>query len=189
MAPRPASDIEDLRQQSLSSFDDEFWGAKSRAGQELLIALSITLVAKKWAARATELFKDLGYTAAQRAHLYILARAPKGLTQSELASVLHVSDATLSRRIALSVDEGLVSRQNLIGDGRANLIRLEERGRKALEESDRVARIDRAKLFQDISEAEIATTLKVLKALSDGVARPIKTSLGCRPSRNPTEIE
>lgn len=173
MFRKSGSDIEDLRQQSLPCFDDDFWRAKSRAGQELLIALSITLVARKWSARATELFRKTGYTAAQRAHLYILARAPKGLTQSELANILHISNAALSRRIAMSLDEGLISRQTLIGDGRANLIRLEEKGRRALEESDLVARIDRAALMKDLSAAEIGTMVKVLQILSDKVSEPI----------------
>ena len=76
-------------------------------------------------------------------HLYVAGLCFSASTVGELAAILRISEASLSRRIKLSIEEGLVSRHPFCGDGRANLIRLEPKGLEALNASDRVAREDR----------------------------------------------
>jgi MarR family transcriptional regulator for hemolysin len=155
--------------QTLPDAGMEVWSIDTRSTLELLVALRIPFVARSWTARAKRLFNDEGYTAAQRAPLYVLARAPKGLTQSELAATIQVSEAALSRRIAQATADGLVSRHRLIGDGRANLIRIEEKGLEVLAFSDRIARQDREVLLRDISDEDLAVTARVLAVLSDRI--------------------
>lgn len=146
--------------------------ADARESLELIVSMRIAFVARAWIARANALFRGRGYTAAQRAHLYVLASKPAGLTQAELAAILRISEASLSRRIKLSIAEGLISRHRFMGDDRANLIRLEPKGLAALNASDRVARQDRTRLLVGVTDDELAITAKVLKILSDRVQQP-----------------
>jgi MarR family transcriptional regulator for hemolysin len=146
--------------------------ADARESLELIVSMRIAFVARAWIARANALFRGRGYTAAQRAHLYVLAAKPSGLTQAELATALRISEASLSRRIKLSIQEGLVSRHQYHGDGRANLIRLEPKGLVVLNTSDRVARADRTLLLAGVADEELAITARVLKILSDRIQQP-----------------
>ncbi len=168
MSSDPA-DLDDAFYLNVSETDVATTGDDRRASLELVVSMRIAFVARAWVTRANALFRGRGYTAAQRAHLYVLASKPKGLTQSELAAILRISEASLSRRVKLSIEEGLVSRHPLSGDGRANLIRLEPKGLVALNASDRVAREDRTRLLAGVTDEELAITAKVLKLLTDRV--------------------
>ncbi|WP_295174249.1 MarR family transcriptional regulator [uncultured Brevundimonas sp.] len=167
--PSDPADLDDAFYLNVSETDVATTGIDPRASLELVVSMRIAFVARAWITRANALFRGRGYTAAQRAHLYVLASKPKGLTQSELAAILRISEASLSRRIKLSIEEGLVSRHPLSGDGRANLIRLESKGLDALNTSDRLAREDRTRLLAGVTKEELAITAKVLKLLTDRV--------------------
>ena len=167
--PSDPADLDDAFYLNVSETDVATTGDDPRASLELVVSMRIAFVARTWITRANALFRGRGYTAAQRAHLYVLASKPKGLTQAELAAILRISEASLSRRIKLSIEEGLVSRHPFCGDGRANLIRLEPKGLDALNTSDRLAREDRTRLLAGITDEELAITAKVLKLLTDRV--------------------
>lgn len=164
-----SADLDDAFYLNLAEADGATTGDNPRGSLEQVVSMRIAFVARAWITRANALFRGRGYTAAQRAHLYVLASKTKGLTQSELAAILRISEASLSRRIKLSIEEGLVSRHPLSGDGRANLIRLEPKGLDALNASDRVAREDRTRLLAGVTDEELAITAKVLKLLMDRV--------------------
>lgn len=172
MASDPADLDDSLYLRAFSEPEIGKSGSDARHSLELVVSMRIAFVARAWIARANALFRGRGYTAAQRAHLYVLAANPGGLTQVELATALRISDASLSRRIKLSIAEGLVSRHQLYGDGRANLIRLETKGLLVLNASDRVARLDRTRLLVGVTDDELAITAKVLKILSDRIQEP-----------------
>ncbi len=167
--PSDPADLDDAFYLNVSETDVATTGGDPRASLELIVSMRIAFVARAWITRANALFRGRGYTAAQRAHLYVLASKPKGLTQAELAAILRISEASLSRRIKLSIEEGLVSRHPFCGDGRANLIRLEPKGLEALNASDRVAREDRTRLLAGVTDEELAITAKVLKLLTDRI--------------------
>jgi MarR family transcriptional regulator for hemolysin len=149
----------------------------ARTCLELVVAMRVAFVARAWIARANQLFRGKGYTASQRAHLYVLASKPAGLTQSELAEILRISEPSLSRRIKLSLEEGLISRHQFHGDGRANIIRLEPKGLEALQSSDQTARLDRACLLHGVTDEDLTTTARVLKILSDRIQAPVDNPL------------
>lgn len=175
MSSHPA-DLDDAFYLNASEGDVATIGEDARAGLERVVSMRIAFVARAWITRANVLFRGRGYTAAQRAHLYVLASKPKGLTQAELAAILRISEASLSRRIKLSIEEGLVSRHPFCGDGRANLIQLEPKGLDALNASDRVAREDRTRLLAGVTDEELAITAKVLKLLTDRIPQPPERS-------------
>lgn len=147
---------------------------EDRAAIQLQVKQKIGLVSRQWTARAARLFKTSGYTNAQRAPLYLLREAPQGLTQSELAARLQLSEPTLSRRIARLMEDGLVSKHRLVGDGRANLIKLETRGRQALEGAEATASQDRNLLFHGLSDEDLSVALRVLNILAVRVSGPVE---------------
>jgi MarR family transcriptional regulator, transcriptional regulator for hemolysin len=149
--------------------DDSSKVTDPRATVQLQIKQRIALVSRQWTARAARLFKTTGYTNAQRAPLYLLRDSPQGLTQSELANGLELSEPTLSRRIARLMEDGLVSKHRLLGDGRANLIKLEPPGRQALESSEAKAAGDRNFLFHGLSDEDLGVTLRVLNTLASRI--------------------
>lgn len=166
---------------TVADLSDDFAGSndrvdagEDRAAIQLQVKQRIGLISRQWTARAAKLFKTTGYTNAQRAPLYLLRDAPRGLTQSELASRLQLSEPTLSRRIARLMEDGLVSKHRLVGDGRANLIKLEPRGRQALEGAEATASRDRNLLFHGLSDEDLGVALRVLNILAQRVAGPIE---------------
>ncbi|WP_395942678.1 MarR family winged helix-turn-helix transcriptional regulator [Brevundimonas sp.] len=151
----------------MSKIDEE------RSAVQILIKQRIALVSRQWTARAARLFKTSGYTNAQRAPLYLLRDAPTGMTQTELATGLSLSEPTLSRRIARLLEDGLVSKHRLLGDGRANLIKLEPSGLQALHSSEATASRDRNLLFQGLSDEDLGVTLRVLNVLASRISGPV----------------
>lgn len=170
MSDFTANDLDDVTLRK----DDSRSGKDDRGKTQLLIKQKIALVSRQWTARAAKLFKATGYTNAQRAPLYLLRKVPGGMTEAELAAGLELSEPTLSRRIARLLEEGLVSKHRLLGDGRANLIKLEPPGEQALDRSDATAARDRNLLFQGVSDEDLNVVLRVLTLLASRIAEPIE---------------
>lgn len=94
--------------------------------------------------------------------LYVLADARRGLTLSEVAERLKITGASVTRLVDWLEDAGLVSRRRLIGDGRSRLVVMEEKGATALAAFDVWAGDMRDRVFADLSEEDLRTTLRVL---------------------------
>ncbi|GLK48167.1 hypothetical protein GCM10017620_11400 [Brevundimonas intermedia] len=106
-----------------------------------------------------------------------MKHAPQGLTQSELADGLQLSEPTLSRRVTRLLADGLVSKHRLPGDGRANLIKLEPAGLKALDGSETTAALDRELLFQGLSNEDLEAALRVLDVLAARMEDPLESEI------------
>lgn len=152
-------------------------GGKGRDAVESLIKQRIALISRRWTTRTSRLFKAYGFTNAQRAPLHLLKHAPQGLTQSELADGLQLSEPTLSRRVTRLLADGLVSKHRLPGDGRANLIKLEAAGLKALDGSETTAALDRELLFQGLSDDDLGAALRVLDVLAARMEDPLESEI------------
>ncbi|MFN7128918.1 MAG: MarR family winged helix-turn-helix transcriptional regulator [Brevundimonas sp.] len=152
-------------------------GDGSREAVQILIKQRIALIARRWSTRASRLFKAYGFTNAQRAPLHLLKHAPQGLTQSELADGLQLSEPTLSRRVTRLLADGLVSKHRLPGDGRANLIKLEPAGLKALDGSETTVTLDRELLFQGLSNDDLGAALRVLDVLAARMEDPLESEI------------
>lgn len=132
---------------------------------QLRVAMRVMLTARRWKARVAELFKEAGHTGAPTIVLYYLADHPKGLTLSELSSRMELSAASLTRLVQRLERDGLVSRRRLQGDGRSWLIAMEPAGRSALDAFEVHAAAMRQRMFADVSDADMVTTLRLLDAL------------------------
>ncbi|NBB63942.1 MarR family transcriptional regulator [Pseudomonas sp. ODNR1LW] len=145
-----------------------------RESVQLEIKRKIAFVSRRWTSRAVRLFKAYGFTSAQRAPLDLLQRSPEGLTQSELAQGLQLSEPTLSRRVTRLLADGLVSKHRLPGDGRANLIKLAPAGQRVLSGSEATAALDRDRLFLGLSDEELNAALRVLNLLAARIDSPVE---------------
>jgi MarR family transcriptional regulator for hemolysin len=152
-------------------------GGGSRDEVQIRIKQRIALISRRWTTRASRLFKAYGFTNAQRAPLHLLKHAPQGLTQSELADGLQLSEPTLSRRVTRLLADGLVTKHRLPGDGRANLIKLEPAGLKALDGSETTAALDRDLLFQGVSDEDLGAALRVLDVLAARMDDPLENEI------------
>lgn len=156
--------------------------ASARETLQLQVAMQVMVTAKRWKLRVADLFRDHGHTGAPTIVLYFLADHPKGLTLSELSERMELSGASLTRLVQRLERDGMVSRRRLAGDGRSWLIVMEPAGREAVRAFDIHAAAMRQRMFQEVSEADMAAALRVLTVLSDKL---VKGPDAFRPQRPP----
>lgn len=138
-----------------------------RSALQLDVAMTLMVTAKRWRLRVADLFRESGHTGAPTVVLYFLADEPKGLTLSELANRMELSGASLTRLVQRLEKDGMVSRRRLIGDGRSWLIQMEPAGRAEIEAFEIHAAAMRKRMFEGVSDEDMAAALRVLKALAE----------------------
>lgn len=138
----------------------------AREALQLNISMQVMLTARRWKLRVADLFRESGHTGAPTIVLYFLADHPKGLTLSELAEKMELSGASLTRLVQRLERDGMVSRRRMLGDGRSWLIVMEPAGRAEMEAFEVHAAAMRQRMFEDVSEDDMAAALRVLDALA-----------------------
>lgn len=154
-----------------------------RALEEEVFRL-LTWSARKWRARVNEALADMGQTDARHAALQVLGQAEGGLIQFDLARRLDISGATLVGILDALERQGLIARGALMGDRRANLIRLEPKGAALLSDLDRRVAEVRADLLASHPADRLASTVEVLRGISGGL-RPAEGARREAPVRRP----
>ena len=151
----------------------------SRETLQLKVAMQVMLTARRWKSWVAEKFRDSGHTGAPTLVLYYLVDQPKGLTLSELSSRMELSGASLTRLVQRLEKDGMVSRRRMVGDGRSWLIVMEPAGRAEMEAFEVHAAAMRQRVFEGVSEDDLAAALRVLDAVAarlaagpDAPARP-----------------
>lgn len=139
---------------------------------QFAVAFKVTLTARLWRARFTERMKTPDQTVARWSALYMIADAPLGLTQTQIAERLGIQGPTLVRLIDALEKSGLVSRQPALHDRRAKIVSITDAGRAMLVQIDRSAAEMRNELFTGVTDAELETTLRVLKHLTRQLEPP-----------------
>ena len=130
------------------------------------VAFEIQLVGRLWRTRFNERMKPQDQTEARWAALYMIADAPKGLTQTQLAERLGVQGPTLVRLLDALEHQGLVGREPAPDDRRAKFIFMLPKGHQVLAEVDKAAATLRDELFTGVSEHELEILQRVLRGLS-----------------------
>lgn len=139
-------------------------GDRPRLQHDLVFKLM--LASRRLRTRFTERLKSHDQTEARWNALYMLADAPSGLIQSELAERLGVEGPTLVRLLDALEAQSLISRHPSKYDRRAKVLFIEPAGRTVISEVDGVAAKLRDKLFEGMSDADLASTLRVLDLLA-----------------------
>lgn len=140
--------------------------SSAREALQLNVSMQVMLTARRWKLRVADLFRESGHTGAPTIVLYFLADHPKGLTLSELAEKMELSGASLTRLVQRLERDGMVSRHRMLGDGRSWLIVMEPAGRAAMEAFEVHAAAMRQRMFEGVSEDDMAASLRVLDALA-----------------------
>jgi DNA-binding MarR family transcriptional regulator len=92
--------------------------------------------------------------------------AREGLTQTELVRATGIDRSTLADLVARMIGKGLLTRERSAADGRANTVRLGERGRAALAEAaPRAAKAD-ARILATLSKSKRDAFVSSLRALA-----------------------
>jgi MarR family transcriptional regulator for hemolysin len=141
-------------------------GLSSRQGLQLRVAFTVSQTARRFQRIFVEAASLAGQSDARVSLLYFLENSPTGLTQTELAGRLGISGPSLTRQLDKLEALGFVSRQRMIGDGRARLIMIEPAGRDALIKLDSLASAMRDRIFSDISDADLEAVQRVLDVIS-----------------------
>lgn len=137
-----------------------------REAMQLQVAIQVMVTARRWKSRVADLFREAGHTGAPTLVLYHLKDHPKGLTLSELSARMELSGASLTRLVQRLERDGMVTRRRMVGDGRSWLIAMEPSGHAALGAFDIHAAAMRQRMFEGISDDDLAAALRVLKILS-----------------------
>jgi MarR family transcriptional regulator for hemolysin len=107
-----------------------------------------------------------GQTLARARVLALLAQEHGGLPQRELASQLSIENPTLVRLLDGLERQGLVAREPVADDRRANRVALTSQAAAVAAEVTGISGRLRDRVLQGIDEAELATALRVLRAIS-----------------------
>lgn len=155
----------------------------TRSRLQLHAAYKLVIVSRRWRARLSERLIVAGHTDATFSALYALASAPSGLNQSELAERMGVAGSSLVRILDLLEQQGQIRRETMIGDRRANLIRLEPTGADAVRALDVIA----DGLRDEIFDGETDELLTEVSELMDRLLVRLEATAARRsPERQPS---
>ncbi|SFS70105.1 MarR family transcriptional regulator, transcriptional regulator for hemolysin [Brevundimonas viscosa] len=146
----------------------EHRSARSRA--QFGLVYKLVIVGRRWRARLSERMVGAGHTDATFSALYALASAPSGLNQTELAERMGVTGSSLVRLLDLLETQGQIRREAMVGDRRANLIRLQPAGASAVRELDAVADQLRDEVFEGVSDEGLAQLSDLMDRLLQRLA-------------------
>lgn len=107
-----------------------------------------------------------GQTLARARVLALLAQEQEGLPQRELASQLSIENPTLVRLLDGLERQGLVARIPVADDRRAKRVALTSEAAPVAAEVTGISSRLRDRVLQGVDEADLATALRVLRAIS-----------------------
>lgn len=130
----------------------------------------VMLSGRQWRQISQAAVTAHGISAAAAAPLLFIRRLGGGVRQVTLADYVGVEGATLVRLVDQLCAADLVRREVDPSDRRANVLSLTESGERMAERIEAELKQLRAKVFADVSEADMAAALRVLDALSRAAA-------------------
>lgn len=119
---------------------------------------------RQWRLAVDERLQPFGLTEATWLPLLYLARGKMPMRQKDLAETVGIESSTLVRLIDALDHAGLIERR-IDGDRRARLLCLTPRGQALVEQVEEVAADVRQQILADISDEELAATLRVIERI------------------------
>jgi MarR family transcriptional regulator for hemolysin len=123
-------------------------------------------VTQKWRTRWDAELRDSGQTLGRSRALLLLHQAGGDVMQRDLAEQLSVEHPTLVRLLDGLERQGLIRREPVPGNARANRIVLTEQAVPVVAEVDAVSAKLRERVLRSIPREDIATALRVLESIS-----------------------
>ena len=130
----------------------------------------LMLAGRQWRQISQAAVTAHGISAAAAAPLLFIRRLGGGVRQVTLADYVGVEGATLVRLVDQLSAAGLVRHEVDSSDRRANVLSLTEEGERMAELIEVALKQLRTEVFADISESDMAATLRVFDALARAAA-------------------
>ncbi|MFC7735608.1 MarR family winged helix-turn-helix transcriptional regulator [Roseomonas sp. GCM10028921] len=123
-------------------------------------------VTQRWRTRWDAELRDSGQTLARARALMILFQEGGSAMQRDLAAHLSVEHPTLVRLLDSLEAQGLIRRQPVPGNARANRIALTPAAAPMVEAAERVSEGLRQRVLGDIPREDLETALRVLRSVA-----------------------
>lgn len=120
-------------------------------------------VAKAWREELDRRLRPLGLTRVQWQALLLLARAPAGLTQREIADALDIGAPATVALVDRMERDGLVARSPVPGDRRRNAVRATPASRRLLTRIEATAGTLRREVLAGMSASEVVALTGLLR--------------------------
>jgi MarR family transcriptional regulator for hemolysin len=136
-----------------------------RSDAESAYARTLLPLARMWRQAADRALSGMGLSASGGWTIIQVGRLGDDVRQTDLAAELDVSAASLVRVLDQLVAAELVDRQRDPVDARVSRVRLTERGRTFVERIEAAFQALRHETLVEISDADLATALRVAEQL------------------------
>jgi MarR family transcriptional regulator for hemolysin len=137
------------------------------------------LTTRQWRRAVDQQLQPFGLTEATWRPLLQIARTPEALRQKELAAALSLDSSAVVRLLDSLQTAGLIERREDAADRRAKSILLTDTGKAMVARVEESARQVRDTALVGISDADIATTMRVMRQINQTLTI---TSLAPDPS-------
>jgi MarR family transcriptional regulator, transcriptional regulator for hemolysin len=131
----------------------------------------LILVARTWRRKSSDALLSLGLSAATAEPLLWLSRAGGCMRQGHLAELIGIEGPSLVRLIDQLQMEDLVVRHEDPKDRRAKTLHLTPKGSGLAGHVDHVLQGMRANVLQNVSDDDLETTTRILRAIEQELAR------------------
>src|SRR3954467_9807674 len=119
--------------------------------------------ARAWRTRLDQRLRPLGLSQGKWRTLINLSQGNDRLTQKELAARMGIEDATLAGLLNRLEADGWIKRQESPNDRRCKIVHLLRRSKSVLDEIFSAAHELRDEVLEEVSSADLATCMRVLK--------------------------
>jgi MarR family transcriptional regulator for hemolysin len=124
-------------------------------------------VSREWRRAVDGRLQVYGLTEATWLPLLRIARSETPMRQNELAASLSLDGSSVVRLLDALETSGLIERCEDIADRRAKSLVLTARGRRTVDQVERVSREVRDVVFGGVSDEDLARTLRLLETVRD----------------------
>lgn len=142
-----------------------------RPSLERALATRMSPTSRAWQRLADATLASLDISSSTGWALVYLQRLGEDVRQAELARAIGVTEASLVRTLHALEDAGLVIRVADLQDRRVNRLRLTERGVSHASRIDAQLAALRSTLLEDVSDADLEATLRLLDQLAAKLAK------------------
>jgi MarR family transcriptional regulator for hemolysin len=142
----------------------------NRVVSEQKIAQQLVQLSRRWRLLGDQALAGLGLSDATGWCLLYLSRLGPDARQSDLARTVGVREASLVRTLVRLETMGFIERSPNPNDGRANVMKLTDRGQALVQQIENLLGELRHHVLGDISDADIETLARVCGAMNDRFA-------------------
>lgn len=131
------------------------------------LAALVAHVAREWRRAVDVRLQPYGLTEATWLPLLRIARSEAPMRQNELAASLSLDGSSVVRLLDALENSGLVERCEDVADRRAKSLVLTPRGRRMVDQVERVSQDIRDLVLGEVSDEDLTSSLRLLETVKD----------------------